>query len=1281
MATRNSNIAKPSSNSLVLFNWFWASTTTVAVDCIDFSERGSAIVGALASNGSVTGRPQVASLLYLLFSEMSTPAAEGIQALSGLSLSSSGNEARSNETQQGSVNLFQDSQHLSIGTMTTTVVSGNCTYNVTVVKQETSGTLPQEAPEITPQDIVAWLKAPDFLPIYEKALRQRLYNTGTWFIESEEFRQLVEGQGVIVWGTGMPGTGKTVLSSFSLQYLRQIFQGHEDVAVVGAYIRYTEQPPLRDIFAGLLSQLVKNHTCAYHYMKHVYTSGNQNNDLPEIDMVRAFQEVVRLLSKVFLIIDGLDEADNAVKDGLLKLIPWLGCNVLITSRPLDLYAHHLPHALYVSIQAHTEDIDHFVEETIKSNSRLKAILRGKTALKEQLKLCVRETSKGMFLVARLQMDGVLEKGRSVSTLLKALDQLPSGVDEMYEHTLERINAQPDEDVSIAHRVFIWLLYSTRNLSLLELQHALAVSFEDEAYDPIDIIPGSMILSMCGGFVTVEEKGEKEGESDEYGNRSYLRFIHYTTHDFLKTVVFFKFPSPHSYLAVTCLIYLRQLGGKLQEWEREEDEDPALGLYFESNPFLSYADTNWGKHAAKSKDNGPLHPFIQTFLTGCARHDGLYNHKFAGEETSNGPSFRATPLHLAAMYGLVDVINAKVLPYAPLPQEFGGETPFHYAAQFNQPLALKALRGQYTGVNAVSEGGKTALMLAQKHGHEECVQTLVSTRVNADRLARSAREWHREAESKYQHALEPQWDEALETKKEPDIVGRKQGLRENEANLGRLERRAREAEAREMKAREAEAREMRVREAMARAMKHQHKRTAEEAELNRQDEEIKPQWQNTAGSESPSMSSSKASPALHSDRRQPQAWGPSIPAPAPSQAPQQRYDVNTPSVAVEVNDLEPDEQWKADLRNRIAHDQEGMKATALRQYEDGVRLYPRSKKSLEAEYTTVLRDIEAVAREQFDQALMRERMEKRFRAGLEIPPFWMNMLQNKQAALFAGFQREKMAKDGEGEEIQGPPTEPTIPQGSGNNRSIPTALYELPPLPVELPPPPTSAPPEEVWVPNFPPMSTSRRGGKTLNPTSPRNLDRGDPTRTSAWKARPWGSRSLQQSQSQPQDDDDESGVPLSKTPPRASARLSPWSAGGGGEGQGRSMSAARLTSVESPPAMSKKRTPRSPSNFPVADSAGPLPAWQTWNLTPEKGSSTTSWSPNLNLKYTSASSLTSRHPALKPITKETKTPETPDVEDWQSKQDEYVRQQQEEFRQEQERQAMPDVQRKAGVEG
>ncbi|KAF6747117.1 hypothetical protein DFP72DRAFT_611641 [Ephemerocybe angulata] len=666
---------------------------------------------------------------------MSTPAAEGIQALSGLSLSSSGNEARSNETQQGSVNLFQDSQHLSIGTMTTTVVSGNCTYNVTVVKQETSSTLPQEAPGITPQDIVAWLKGPDFLRIYEEALRQRLYNTGTWFVESEQFRQLVEGQGVIVWGTGMPGTGKTVLSSFSLESLRQIFQGHEGVAVVGAYIRYTEQPPLRDIFAGLLSQLVKNHTCAYHYMKHVYTSGKQNNDLPEIDMVRAFQDVVRLLSKVFLIIDGLDEADNAVKDGLLKLIPWLGCNVLITSRPLDLYAHHLPHALYVSIQAHTEDIDHFVEETIKSNSRLKAILRGKSALKEQLKLRVRETSKGMFLVARLQMDGVLEKGRSVSTLLKALDQLPSGVDEMYKHTLERINAQPDEDVSIAHRVFIWLLYSSRNLSLLELQHALAVSFEDEAYDPIDIVPGSMILSMCGGFVTVEEKGEKEGESDEYGNRSYLRFIHYTTHDFLKTVVFFKFPSPHSYLAVTCLIYLRQLGGKLQEWEREEDEDLAFGLYFESNPFLSYADTNWGVHAAKSQGTGLLHPFIQTFLTGCARHDGLYNHKFAGEETSNGPSFRATPLHLAAMYGLVDVINAKVLPYAPLPREFGGETPFHYAAQFNQPLALKALRGQYTGVNAVSEGGKTALMLAQKHGHEECVETLISTGVDADKQQR------------------------------------------------------------------------------------------------------------------------------------------------------------------------------------------------------------------------------------------------------------------------------------------------------------------------------------------------------------------------------------------------------------------------------------------------------------------------------------------------------------------------------------------------------------------
>ena len=52
-------------------------------------------------------------------------------------------------------------------------------------------------------DIVSWLKAPNFRPIQQTAIAQRMLDTGTWFIESVEFQQLMNGDGYQLWGTGM----------------------------------------------------------------------------------------------------------------------------------------------------------------------------------------------------------------------------------------------------------------------------------------------------------------------------------------------------------------------------------------------------------------------------------------------------------------------------------------------------------------------------------------------------------------------------------------------------------------------------------------------------------------------------------------------------------------------------------------------------------------------------------------------------------------------------------------------------------------------------------------------------------------------------------------------------------------------------------------------------------------------------------------------------------------------------------------------------------------------
>lgn len=107
-----------------------------------------------------------------------------------------------------------------------------------------------------------------------------------------------------------------------------------------------------------------------------------------------------------------------------------------------------------------------------------------------------------FLLAKLQLETIMRRVANTKTLFDLLEKMPSGMDEMYCLTLERINEQPDELASLAHRFFVWLLYHHKDskLRVEDIQHALAVSVDTHAYDERAVTPVDVILSACHGLV-------------------------------------------------------------------------------------------------------------------------------------------------------------------------------------------------------------------------------------------------------------------------------------------------------------------------------------------------------------------------------------------------------------------------------------------------------------------------------------------------------------------------------------------------------------------------------------------------------------------------------------------------------------------------------------------------------------------------------------------------------------------------------------------------------------
>ncbi|TFK20720.1 hypothetical protein FA15DRAFT_114462 [Coprinopsis marcescibilis] len=76
--------------------------------------------------------------------------------------------------------------------------------------------------------------------------------TGSWFFELDKFRAWMEQDAGILCGTGMPGAGKTILSSRVLQHLQEhAMTSKENICVVFVFFRYMDRITTYDTLASV----------------------------------------------------------------------------------------------------------------------------------------------------------------------------------------------------------------------------------------------------------------------------------------------------------------------------------------------------------------------------------------------------------------------------------------------------------------------------------------------------------------------------------------------------------------------------------------------------------------------------------------------------------------------------------------------------------------------------------------------------------------------------------------------------------------------------------------------------------------------------------------------------------------------------------------------------------------------------------------------------------------------------------------------------------------------
>jgi hypothetical protein len=184
-----------------------------------------------------------------------------------------------------------------------------------------------------------WLSAPDASANYQKALKLRQANTGRWFLESDKYARWKEAPCSFLWLYGIPGCGKTILSSTVLESVLQYCA--RTPGKVAAYFYFdfndTQKQIPESMIRSLITQLLTQSDKTPKALESLFASCNYGPQQPSVDaLFNVLRQMIQEFSQTYIILDALDEgADRAVLMDLLeKMAQWQAENlhILVTSR-------------------------------------------------------------------------------------------------------------------------------------------------------------------------------------------------------------------------------------------------------------------------------------------------------------------------------------------------------------------------------------------------------------------------------------------------------------------------------------------------------------------------------------------------------------------------------------------------------------------------------------------------------------------------------------------------------------------------------------------------------------------------------------------------------------------------------------------------------------------------------------------------------------------------------------------------------------------------------------
>ncbi|KFZ20700.1 hypothetical protein V502_03054, partial [Pseudogymnoascus sp. VKM F-4520 (FW-2644)] len=578
------------------------------------------------------------------------------------------------------------------------------------------------------QTVLNWLTPIDFATQQSDFISRQEAGTGQWLLDSAEFQAWVKTDQQVLFCPGIPGAGKTILTSIVVDYLYANFQKDTNIGIAYLYCNFRRQHEqnAEGLLASLLKQLAQGLSPLPESIKSLYDSHKKNKTRPTFnELSSALQSVAALYSRCFIVVDALDEcqASDGCRTKLLTEILALEAksraSIFSTSRFIPEIHEQFKNSMRLEIRASDQDVQRYIDGHM---SQLPRCALRSSVMQGEIKAAIVQAVNGMFLLAQLYFDSLKDKKspKAMRTALKDLSTGNDAYDDAYNDAMKRIEGQLDGDEKLAKQVLSWITCAKRPLTTSELEHALAVELGESQFDEENLSPIEDMVSVCAGLVTVDEES------------AIIRLVHYTTQEYFERTQKLWFPDAENYITKICVTYISFKDFEIGICQDDEELEERL----QSNPLYDYASHNWGLHARKGFTLIPeTINFLQTKAQVEASSQALFAQKLHSGDIGYSQRFarQMTGLHLAAYFGLKDAVNSSLRTgQSAHLKDSSGRTPLSWAARNGNEAVAKLLLENGAEVDTKdATSGRTPLSFAAEEGHEAVAKLLLEKGAEVD----------------------------------------------------------------------------------------------------------------------------------------------------------------------------------------------------------------------------------------------------------------------------------------------------------------------------------------------------------------------------------------------------------------------------------------------------------------------------------------------------------------------------------------------------------------------